>query len=293
MEALLVERLEGQHPRKHRRHVLEPLNRQRVADLSEQAGSEPGSEQHEHRDPVRGRAEKDRAEQRDRRDHDHGEYQPDPGTDAMVRPPRARDPGYEHRGGVDERHVDRADSHRAGEAAYQQTGPADRPDYERLEEPALGIAAHRSEREEDGQNGSQEQGGEHRQAEQRGAGEHAIVDLVVGGERLDLVESDRATERVEAEEADREQQHHQDDPAAHRLAQRVARHDQRATHAAPTASRYASSSVEARTRTPYTRPPLATRFATICGTSSRFASGKVRMPPAVSTSTPRGRASSA
>ena len=54
---------------------------------------------------------------------------------------------------------------------------------------------------------------------------------------FDLVEGELRAERVEREEADGEHEHHEDHAPADRLAQGVAGDDQRAAHAAPTASR--------------------------------------------------------
>ena len=72
----------------------------------------------------------------------------------------------------------------------------------------------------------------------RPTGEHPLVELVGPPGRLDLVEGDLASEGVEREEADREEQHDEDHPPANRLAKGVARDRERVPHAAaPTASR--------------------------------------------------------
>src|SRR5919109_5318302 len=52
----------------------------------------------------------------------------------------------------------------------------ERPGDERLQEPALRVAAHDAEREEDGEDDAEEERGEHREAEDEGPGEGARVD---------------------------------------------------------------------------------------------------------------------
>ena len=90
MQPGLVERLEGQHPGGDLRHVLESLDRERVADLAEQAGGEAGAEEHEDGYAVGGGGQEHRAEQRQRGDHEHPENQPErrgrPGRPATNRP---------------------------------------------------------------------------------------------------------------------------------------------------------------------------------------------------------------
>ncbi len=237
MESGLVERLERQQPRGDLGHVLQRPDGQGVADLPEQAGGEACAEQHEDRDPVRGRREEDRAEERHGGDHDHREHQSDAGAGALVRPPVAREAGDEHGARVDQRDVQRAHRGRAREAPEKKARPANRTDDERLEQPALGVPAHRSERQEDRQHRAEEEDREHGESEERGAGEDTVVDLVVGSERINLVEGQDAAEPVQREEADRQEENDEDHAPAHRLAERVAGHDQRAAHAAPTASR--------------------------------------------------------
>ncbi len=175
-----------------------------------------------------------------RRDHDHA---PAPGRrpalDAAVGPPVARDARDQ-----DRRRRRRAATYSAHTAAAPAKRPSRRlvlptgPDHERLEQSALGVAANGAEREEHGEHGAQEEDREHGEAEQRGAGQDPVVELVVGAaSEFDLVERDRAAEPVQRQEADGQEQHDQDHPPPHRLAERVAGDDQRAAHAAPTASR--------------------------------------------------------
>jgi hypothetical protein len=237
VEPRLVEGLERKEPRRRLRHVLEGLDGERVADLAKQARGQPRAEQHEHGDAVGGGREKDRAEQRDRGDHEHREHQPEARADRTVGPPVARDPGDEHGGRVDKRDVCRRDRGRPGEAAQQQARPPHRPYHERLEQASLGIPADGAERQEDREHRPEEEGREHRQPEQGRPGQDAIVDLIARLQRVDLVERDCTAEGVQGEEADREQEHHQDHAAPHRLSECVAGHDERAAHAAPTASR--------------------------------------------------------
>jgi len=233
----LVERLEGQHPGRDLRHVLQRLHGERVADLAEEAGGEPRAEDHEDRYAVRGRGQEHRPEQRDRGDHHHAQRKADAGGDRVVGPPVARDTRDHQRRDVDADDI--GDTHQRGSAvaAEQQAGPSHRSDDDRLEQAALGVATNRAEREEHAEHRAEEQRGEHRQPEQRGAHEHALVQLVVRGKAIHLVETDRRAEPVEAEEPDGEHEHHEDHAPAHRLAQGIAGHDQRTAHAAPTASR--------------------------------------------------------
>ena len=233
----LVERLERQHPGRDRRHVPERLHRERVADLAEQPGGEAGPEQHEDRDAVGGGGQEHRAEQRQCSDHEHTQHQPCAGAHGVVRPPIAGDPGDDHRADVDRRHVERAHECGARVTSQQQARPTHRPHDDRLEQPSLRVAAHRAEREEDGEHGSEEESREHREPEERGSGEHAVVELVVRRDGVHLVEGELRAERVEREEAGGEHEHHEDHAPADRLAQGVAGHDQGSAHAAPTASR--------------------------------------------------------
>ena len=53
---------------------------------------------------------------------------------------------------------------------------AQRADEQRLQQPALGVAADRAEREEDGEDRAEEEDREHGQARERGADERVRVD---------------------------------------------------------------------------------------------------------------------
>jgi hypothetical protein len=106
-----------------------------------------------------------------------------------------------------------------------------------LKQAALGVAPHGAEGQEHGQHGAEEERREHGQADERGPGEHALVELVRPPGRLDLVEGHLAAQAEEREEADGEEEDHEDDPPAHGLAQGIAGDCERAAHPSATASR--------------------------------------------------------
>src|SRR5206468_182348 len=137
---------------------------------------------------------------------------------------------------------------------------------------------------------------EHREPEQERARERSRVAEARG--RRDRRESAEDVVRREPEKGEEDRREYHDDCEhlpPHRLAEAVAHDRQHDAHetSSPTASRYVSSSVDVRTRTPYTCLPAATASATSRGTSSRVAPSIVRVPPSVSSSTPRGRESPA
>ena len=118
-------------------------------------------------------------------------------------------------------------------------------------QPALAVAPDGAERQEDGQHCAEEHRAEHREPQQRGADEHLGVDAEpVRADLPDVAVELPGPERVEAEESDGQQRDDEKDPAPQRLAQREGGDDLDLVHASPTASRYASSSVEVSTRTP-------------------------------------------
>ena len=91
----------------------------------------------------------------------------------------------EHDEHVGDAHARRRRAKRRDENA----SAADRPHDERLQQPALGVAAHRAERQEHGEHDAQEERPEHRQPEQRRAGERRRVDPPPAGRDVrDVVE---------------------------------------------------------------------------------------------------------
>src|SRR5262249_50170759 len=157
------------------------------------------------------------------------------------------------------------------------------------------IAAHDAQRQEDREDDAEEQRAEHRHPEQECGRERVGVDAGRRYDVADVVERVARAEPVEGDERDRQHAHDDEDLAAQRLAQTVLRDRERRLHCVspPTASTYTSSSVDVRTRAPYTFCPSRTSCSTRRGTSSRPASSYVAVPSSVSISTPRGVARSA
>ena len=117
--------------------------------------------------------------------------------------------------------------------------------------PALGVAADGAQRQEHGQDGPEEEGHEHREPDERRADEGLLLEVGHRAERLRLLERLAHAEPEEREERDGEHDDDGQDPAAQRLAQRVAGDGAEVgRHVPSTASRYASSSVPRTTRTP-------------------------------------------
>ncbi len=225
-----------------------------MSDRAEQAGGETGSEEHEDRDPVRRRGEEDRAEDREG-DHDHHA----PGElDARRERGRGRpapgDVDDRHRDPVHGQHVDDTDHGGAEEAREQQGRPADGANHERLQQAALRVARDDSQREEDRKHDPEEEGREHREPEQEGTSVGARVDVEVR-RRRDRGETREHVVSGEPEE-DEERRCQQDDDgehlAPHGFPEAVAHDRQHAAQetSSPTASRYVSSSVDVRARTP-------------------------------------------
>ena len=144
-QGVAVERLEGQRPRAGVGDRLQRVGVQRVADRAQQAGEQSRAEDHEHADPVGGRGEEDRAQQRERRHHDHREREAQAGADGRLRPPVAGDAGDHHGARVDD--ADVGEGHRRGgqEAPGQVLAAAEGAHDERLQQPGLGVAADRAE----------------------------------------------------------------------------------------------------------------------------------------------------
>ena len=131
-QRVLVERLERQRPGCDLRCVHEAVGVEHVPDVAEEPGDEARAEDHEDRDPVRDRAEKDRAEQRHRRHEQHAPGQLETWDDDAVRPPRSLQSREHHRGEVDRQDIRYADRGRAEEARDEERRAADRTDDERL-----------------------------------------------------------------------------------------------------------------------------------------------------------------
>jgi len=194
-----------------------------VADRPEEAGDQARAEDHEDRDPVRGRGEEDRAEQRHRRDQCDRGGELDTGRDDVVGPPVAGQAGDQHRRGVDE----------------QQRRAADRPDDERLQQSSLGVAADDAKREKDREHRPEEERPEHRQPEDGRPDEGARVDADRRANVAEVPVEKVHAEPEERQEANRQDQHDAEDLAAQGLAQAVAGDRQDGGHdvSPPTASR--------------------------------------------------------
>src|SRR6185312_12095062 len=241
--------------------------------------------------------EDDGAEDRERY-HDHdAESELEPRHERGRRRPVARHVDDLQSDPVDAEHVDDADDGGAEEAGKEQRRAADRTHNELLEQAPFRVPRDDAEREEDSEDDAEKERREHREPEQEGAGEGARVDVDVR-RRLDRREACEDVVRGEPEEDEERCRQQHDDRKhlpPHRLAEAVAhdRQNDAQETSSPTASRYVSSSVDVRTRTPYTCLPAATASATSRGASSRVAPSIVRVPSSVSSSTPRGRESSA
>jgi hypothetical protein len=141
-----------------------------------------------------------------------------PATSPVAR--RARD----HDGDPeDHEDVERADSRGSEEAREQQDRAPDGPDDERLQQPALRVAADDAEGEEDGQDDAEEQRREHGQAQHRRADDRPRVDDLAGRpDVVEVVEELARAEPVQDEEADREQEDDRERLSAERLLEAVA-----------------------------------------------------------------------
>ncbi len=153
---------------------------------------------------------------------------------------------------VDDQDVGDADCGGAEEPADEQRAAADRPHDQRLKEAALGVAADYAQRQKGGEDGAEEEGPEHREAEERAARELVLLDRQALIELGDFLERRVRAQPVEAEVEGGQNEHDVEDPAAERLLEGVAGDDRERPHAVspPTASRYSSSRLVARTRTP-------------------------------------------
>src|SRR5207302_9235833 len=114
---------------------------------------------------------------------------------------------------------------------------------------------------------AEEQRPEHGHPEQECSGEGLGVDARGRNDVRDVPERVTVADPVEGDESDRQQADDDEHLAPQRLPQAVARDRQRRGHSVspPTASTETSSSVDVRTRTPYTFRPPPTTSATTCG----------------------------
>ena len=150
-----------------------------------------------------------------------------------VGPPAAERVGDDERGERDGDHVGRADGGRAEPAAEQQRVPRQRPDEQRLEQPALRVAADRAEREEDGEDGAEEQDREHREPGERRADDDLGVDARPVGP-LKSSAALNACQRGEAVEREEDDGQQADDDETRRRSD--SRSEKRATISAPRSS---------------------------------------------------------
>ena len=226
----LIESLERQRERQIVRDRRDGMRIQRRPDRREQPGHEPGAEHHEHRDPVRDRRQQHRSEQR-QRDEDHDpRHQREPGPTIRSGP---RLPGELHdreHGAVQDQDVHRAHGGGAGEAAEQQLRAPERPHHQRLQQPSIGIAADRAERQEHGEHRAEEQRREHAQPDERDRHEPARVErpgVRARAERVDRVERLERREREQRQEQHAQHEHDEEHAPAHALLEHVPRDDER------------------------------------------------------------------
>ena len=99
-----------------------------------------------------------------------------PGTHELVGPPAARGSRDQRAGRVDDEHVGDADGSGSEQAPDEQRAAPDGSHDERLEQAALRVPADDAQRQEGGQHGSEEERPEHREPEERPAGELLLVD---------------------------------------------------------------------------------------------------------------------
>jgi len=231
VQALLVERLERHGTGDDRAGRLQRAHVQRVADLPQQPGGQAGAEDHEDRDPVGRGAQQRGAQQREHDDRRDAEPEPEGRDDDRAGREVAGDPRQQH---GDEEHGDHVgDAHRdrGQQPAHQQRRAPHRSDDQRLQQPAIGVAAHRAEREEDRQDDAEEQRDEHGQADERAAGQRALVQrdepAAVGLQAVERLEGGQCEQ---AQEAEREEADDEQHAAADGLAQRVTGDDERVAH---------------------------------------------------------------
>ena len=181
-----------------------------MPDRAEQAGGQPGSEEHEDGDPVRVRRQHDGAEQRQAEDDEHAAGELHARPEDPVGPPVAGETGDREAREVDAEDVGDADETGAEEAREEQRRAPDRTHHERLQQPALRVARDDAHRQEHREHDAEEERREHRQAHQERARERARVDGHVGrGRDAREVAEHEVVRNPEQEQEERRQ--HEDD----------------------------------------------------------------------------------
>jgi hypothetical protein len=221
---------------------------------TQKACDEPSPERHKDRNPVCGRRQEDRAEERESGDDHHAACKRKRRDDDAIRRPAPDPVGDQQTAGVHEAHVEGAHSARSKEPREEEGGPSDRADDEWLEQASLCVAPHDAERQEDREDGAEEERAEHREPEERRARERGRVETAQAsaGKIFHVVEGLAGAQAIEGEERDREEDDDQEDPTPEALAQRVADDGCDGAHppAPSIASMYVSSSDAVTTRTP-------------------------------------------
>jgi hypothetical protein len=121
---------------------------------------------------------------------------------------QARD---QHRRYVDRADVWRADGDGSEPTCDEQRHPSDRPDDQRLQQTALGIAADDAEREEDREHDAEEERSEHREPKDRRAREGPRVDARRRSDVVDVLEQEVVREPEEREKGSGQEKHDRED----------------------------------------------------------------------------------
>ena len=115
----------------------------------------------------------------------------------MIGPPIAGQAGDQERRQVDGEDVGGGEESGPREPRAEQGPATQRPDHEGLEKTRLGVAPRHAERQEHRQHGAEEQGREHRQPEDRRAGERGRVEDPLGaGEMACVAEGEVSADAV-------------------------------------------------------------------------------------------------
>ena len=186
MQTGLVERLERNRPGGD---LGDRLQRWRVERVRRSGPSSPavrpGAVDHQHGDPLSGRGQEDRRQERDRRDHDHARRPaPRPGPTTWSGHQSPAIPVIRSAISVDGQHVGRRDPGRACEP--RQRSIVRRPRGRTISgcsRPDLGVAPDHAEGQEDRQHRAQEEDREQRQPEDRRARERGRVEHPLGAAR--------------------------------------------------------------------------------------------------------------